>query len=100
KEYGLSMVDFSSSSRYKQMLRKGAEHSMVYKIKSPAKKQLKEPDEFITLFSRVLLYARRHTKQLSIVLGAAVLAAAIIGILFAFESRANRQAQVLGIEAL
>lgn len=73
---------------------------MVYKIKSPARRQLKEPDEFITLFSRMFLYVRHHTKRLLVLLGATVLVAAVIVILFAFESRANRQAAALGYEAL
>ena len=73
---------------------------MVYKIKSPAKKQLKEPDEFITLFSRMFLYIRRHTKQLLILLAAVVLVAGVIVMLFVFEGRTNRQADALGFEAL
>lgn len=72
---------------------------MVYKIKSPAKKQLKEPDEFITLFSRIVLYTRSHARQFLVLLGVAVLVVSVGIIFFFLENRANRQALALEYEA-
>ena len=72
---------------------------MVYKIKNPAKKQLKEPDEFITLFSRMILYVRRHARQFLVFLGVTVLVASAIVIFFFLQDRANQQAQAIEYEA-
>ncbi len=72
---------------------------MVYKIKSPAKKQLKEPDEFITLFSRMVLYVRSHARQFLVLLGVTVLVVSVVVIFFILEDRANQQAQALEYEA-
>jgi len=72
---------------------------MVYKIKSPAKKQLKEPDEFITLFSRMVLYVRSHARRFLVLLGTFILVVSVTVIFFFLEDRANQQAQALEYEA-
>jgi len=72
---------------------------MVYKIKSPVKKQLKKPDEFITLFSRIVLYVRSHTRQFIVYLGVATLVILSVVVYLFFTGRSSRQAQALEYEA-
>jgi tetratricopeptide (TPR) repeat protein len=72
---------------------------MVYKIKSPVKKQLKKPDEFITLFSRIVLYVKGRARQFSVFLGVAILVALGVAIYFFLVGRADRQARILEYEA-